>query len=114
MADDGTKWHPILACEEYRPGQWVMLDQYRRPYAMIDIIRRGAEVGYRVTTWEQESSARQIIGYFRNLRAAAASGHQRFLSAHTAGMPGRASTTKPYEYARGEGKANTPRRVERD
>lgn len=53
MVDDRPKWHPILACEEYQPGQWVMLDQYRRPYAMIDIIRRGDEVGYRVTTWSR-------------------------------------------------------------
>ena len=77
------KWHPILACEEYQPGRWVMLDQYRHPYAMIDIIRRGDEVGYKVTTWAQESAARELIGYYLKLKTAAEYGHQRFLSSHT-------------------------------
>lgn len=73
-------WHPILAAQEYEPGQWVMLDTLERPYAMIDFIRRGEELGYRVTTWEQVSADREIIGYYRTLRAAASAGHRRYIA----------------------------------
>lgn len=89
------KWHPILACEEYQPGRWVMLDQYRRPYAMIDLVRRGEEIGYRVTTPEQQPSGRELIGHYRNLRAAARYGHLHFLAAHTAARPGHTITGQP-------------------
>lgn len=109
------KWHPILACEEYQPGRWVMTDSLGKPYAFILIIRHGAEVGYRVDSWAQNVEDRQRIGYFTNLRAAASAGHQAFLSAH--GPKASAdliSQGHRYLYSRGEGKANTPMRVERD
>ena len=88
-----------------------MLDQYRRPYAMIDILRRGDEVGYRVTTWEQRSADRRLLGYFTKLRTAAATGHQAFLATHTTGDSRRASVEN---LTRAPGKANTPARTERD
>lgn len=103
----GTEWHPILACEEYEPGRWVMIPQFGQPYAMIMIVRHGAEVGYRVDTWAQQPKDRMLIGYFTRLRAAAAAGHQRFLSGHTSKAP-------PDTLLRASGKANTPSRMERD
>ena len=104
-------WHPILACEEYLPGHWVMLDPYRRPYAMIDIIRRGDEVGYRVTDWAQESANRKVLGYFTNLRAAARHGHTLFIASKT---PHKPHPLSGHDFTRMPGKANTPARTERD
>jgi hypothetical protein len=76
------KWHPILACEEYQPGHWVMIDSLGKPYAFILILRRGDEVGYRVDSWAQEAHNRNLIGYYRKLKVAAEHGHQHFLAQH--------------------------------
>ncbi|MBN9238363.1 MAG: hypothetical protein BGO97_01665 [Micrococcales bacterium 70-64] len=100
MAD----WHPVLACEEYKPGHWVMIPGRGQPYAMIMIVRHGAEVGYRVDTWAQQPKDRVLIGYYTRLAAAAAAGHERFT---------KAQAVKP-DYGRAPGKANTPARMERD
>ena len=111
VAEKRPEWHPLLACEEYQPGRWVMLDQYRQPYAMVDILRRGDEVGYRVTNWAQRSTDRKVLGYFTNLRAAAAKGHREFLAGHT---KRNAHPLSGHDFTRVVGKANTPARTERD
>jgi len=85
-------WHPILVCQEYKVGHWVMLAQYGEPYAMIHIVRRGGEVGYRVDSWAQKPADAETIGYFTNLRAAARAGHQHFLASHTKLRPGHSIT----------------------
>lgn len=69
-----------MAANEYEPGRWVMLDFYDQPYALVVFVRRGDEVGYRADTWTQVSAERELIGYFRSLRAATAASHQRYLS----------------------------------
>ncbi len=111
MVGERAQWHPIMACEEYEPGRWVMIPQYGQPYAMIMIVRHGAEVGYRVDTWAQQPKDRMLIGYFTRLRAAAAAGHQRFVQGHTK------PNSRPlsgHDFSRVPGKANTPSRTERD
>lgn len=61
MSERGRQdWHSLLTVDEYEPGKWVMLDTLERPYAMIDFVRRGDELGYRVTTWVQEASQREF------------------------------------------------------
>lgn len=80
MAEQRSTWHPILAAEEYEPAHWVMLDTYRQPYGMIRLVRRGDEVGYRAETWAQVAADRQLIGYYRTLRAAARMVHMHFIS----------------------------------
>ena len=104
MADDRRQWHPVLACEEYKPGQWVMIPQEGQPYAMIMLVRHGDEVGYRVDTWAQQPRDRTLIGYYTKLRAAAAAGHERFTRGKgvTDGL------------LKATGRANTPARTERD
>lgn len=109
LPDDRPKWHPLLACEEYQPGRWVMLDQYRQPYALIDILRFQGDVRYRVTTWEQESTARRLLGYFTTLREAASNGHQTWIMSLSPSAMG-----VPDKHLRGRGLANTPARTERD
>jgi len=91
-------WHPILAAEEYQVGHWVMLTQYSKPYAMIDLVRRGDEVGYKVTDWQQDSADRKTLGYFKTLRAAAAMGHAEFIRGHT---PHNQQPLAGHDYTRG-------------
>ena len=107
MTAQRPPWHPVMACDEYEPGRWVMIPQHGQPYAMIMIVRHGSEVGYRVDTWAQRPADRSLIGYFRTLRAAAAAGHELFLRGHTAKTP-------PDTLTRAPRKANTPARTERD
>lgn len=72
-------WHPIMAAREFEAGRWMMVDQVERPYGLIEIIRRGDEVGYRLTSAEKLPSDRQVLGYFRTLRASAAAAHRHYI-----------------------------------
>jgi hypothetical protein len=78
-------WHPVLAAVEVEPTVWIMTAQYGRRYAIIRVLEIGGERGYRVTTWDDEPRNRQLIGYYRTLRAAAKAGHARFLREHRPG-----------------------------
>lgn len=78
-------WHPILDAVEYQPGRWVTYDARNRPFALIDIIRRGGEVGYRANQWAQDAAQQNTIGYFTNLRAATAAAHQHYIRTRSAG-----------------------------
>jgi hypothetical protein len=109
-------WHPIMQAHEYEPGRWVMLDSYQKPYGLVEFVRRGGELGYRARRWAQESKDQTVIGYYRNLRAAASATVTEKQSRLTVdvreasgwGMPPRpASEVSP-------GKANTPTRTERN
>lgn len=75
-------WHPVLAAVELEPGLWEMRDEDGVPYGVIRLLRIRGEAGYRAVTWAQESSARELIGYFRTLRASAEAVHRRFLRSH--------------------------------
>lgn len=74
------KWHPILQAREYEPGKWVMHDTMNRPYALIDFVRRGDQLGYRVDAWKQIPGERNTIGYFRSLHGAAARAHTAWVN----------------------------------
>ncbi|QEE62234.1 hypothetical protein FVA74_12100 [Salinibacterium sp. dk2585] len=77
-------WHPILSAVEQRPGEWWMLDQYERRYAIVRMLEVNGERGYRAVTGEPEG--RQLIGYYRTLRGACYAAHLHFVRAH--GQPG--------------------------
>ncbi len=83
MAD----WHPIMAAVEVEPAVWVMFAQYQRPYGVIRLVKRGNEIGYRADTWAEQLERREVVGYFRTLRAAAMAIHQRYLSAMVTRVP---------------------------
>jgi len=80
-------WHPILAAVESEPGTWFMVDEGRnRCYGVIRLLRIRGEAGYRAVTWAERSEDRELIGYYRSLRAASSAAHNRLLS--TYGNPG--------------------------
>lgn len=81
-----ASWHPILSAEEQSPGEWWMTAQYDRHYAIVRLIRVGGELGYRATTWAERSEDRELIGYFRTLRAATFWAHRHWL--RTLARPG--------------------------
>ena len=70
-----SNWHPILSAKEYEPARWVMFDAYEKPYALIDLVKRGEEIGYRATTWNAEKTEGVVIGYYRSLAGACSSVH---------------------------------------
>ena len=59
-----------------------MMAQYGRCYGVIRLLEVGGERGYRAVTWAEQSRDRELIGYFRTLRAAAAAAHTRYLETH--------------------------------
>ncbi|WP_167139659.1 hypothetical protein [Diaminobutyricimonas sp. TR449] len=75
-------WHPILATVETTPGNWQMVSDSRGPYAVIRLIRISGEAGYRVETWAPAPEGRQLIGYYRTLRAACEAAHRAFIASH--------------------------------
>jgi hypothetical protein len=79
-------WHPILAAVEQHPGEWWMTTQYGDAYAVVRLIRRGGETGYRSDTWAPSTTDREFIGYFRTLRAATYWAHRHWL--RTLATPG--------------------------
>jgi nicotinamidase-related amidase len=79
-------WHPILNAVESRVGTWVMIGPLDEPYAVVETVRRGQELGYRVTTRADGAEA-VVIGYFRTFRAACKAAHSWFTS--TRGPSGR-------------------------
>lgn len=60
-----SDWQPILAAHEQDPGVWFMVDPAGKRYAIVRLIRRGGELGYRAVTWAERSENRQLIGYYR-------------------------------------------------
>ncbi len=59
-------WHPMMDATELEPGIWSMsTGSVAAPYARVQLIRRGPELGYRAERPEGE-----LIGYYRNFRSA--------------------------------------------
>jgi hypothetical protein len=75
-----TGWHPLNAAVEVEPGTWWLIAQYGERYAIIVLLEIGSERGYRVVTGDDDPRQRQLVGYFRTLRAAAERGHHRWLA----------------------------------
>lgn len=62
-------WDPLTSLEETEPGVWLMGKGHQEPYAIIRIIRHG-------DTWRPQVEDRELIGYYRRLRAAAKAAHK--------------------------------------
>jgi hypothetical protein len=95
-----------------------MMAQVERCYGTIQIVRRGADVGYRV-----DGEDGQLLGYYRTLRASTKAAHTTYIAGH--GPRGGANSIDrlpapigiygPSQSSeRKQGTANTPDRTERD
>jgi hypothetical protein len=73
-------WHPVLAAVETAPGECSMPDPLGPPYALVRLVEVHGERCYRVVTYAPQSTARRLIGYYRNLRAATTAANQWFVS----------------------------------
>ena len=60
-----------------------MVDPYDRPYGLLQLVRRGAELGYRADRRMKDDST-HLVGYYRTLRAAASATHRSFVADHAA------------------------------
>ena len=59
-------WHPILDATEIQPGLWSLsVGSIAAPYARVQFIRRGDQLGYRA-----ERADGSLIGHYLNLRSA--------------------------------------------
>jgi len=76
------EWHPLLAAVEGPVGTWTMTAPDGSPYSVIRLLELGGEQGYRAVTWAERSDERQLVGYYRTLRAAAMAAHRRYLASH--------------------------------
>lgn len=76
------EWHPLLAAEEDPVGTWTMRSPDGAPYGVIRLLEIGGERGYRAVTWAERSEDRELVGYYRTLRAAAMAAHRRHLASH--------------------------------
>jgi hypothetical protein len=72
-------WPPILSAVESEPGGWV-LNAQTGPYALVRLLQVGGESGYRVVT---HTEPRELVGYYRTLRAACAAAHTAYLRSHS-------------------------------
>jgi len=76
-------WHPIMNVREHPVGVWSMIGPLDEPYATIALVRRGGEVGYRVTNAEGG-----LVGYFHALMSTARAAHSWFTATRgPTGMP---------------------------
>jgi hypothetical protein len=76
------EWHPLLAAVEGPVGTWTMTTPDGSAYGIIRLLELGGEQGYRAVTWAERSADRQLVGYYRTLRAAAMAAHRRYLASH--------------------------------
>lgn len=61
-----VQWHPLLDATEIQPGLWSLsVGSIAAPYARVQFIRRGDQLGYRA-----ENADGSLIGYYLNLRSA--------------------------------------------
>jgi len=90
------EWHPLLAAVEGPVGTWVMTAPDGARYGIIRQLELGGERGYRAVTWAEASHERQLVGYYRTLRAAAMAAHRRYLASHG-----------PRQYGSGHGSRQT-------
>lgn len=78
-------WHPILSAHEYAAGEWILVDPSAKLYAIVRALELGGERGYRAVTWAEHSEERQLIGYWRSLKATCAGAHRAYLASHGPG-----------------------------
>ena len=59
-------WHPMMDATELEPGLWSLsVGSVPAPYARVQMVRRGGELGYRA-----ERPDGELIGYYLNFRSA--------------------------------------------
>lgn len=75
-------WHPLLAAREVEPGTWWMVAQYGERYGIIIALEIEDERGYRAVTGAEDPGQRELVGYFRTLRAAVEATHRGWLARH--------------------------------
>jgi hypothetical protein len=85
----GLTWHPILATREPSPGVWQMVDDLEHHYALIRLVRRGDELGYRVDRTDAAGSVTGLVGFYTTLMTATYEAHMAFVRSH--GAPDRTS-----------------------
>jgi hypothetical protein len=84
-----SNWHPILAADEIEPGTWLMRGPLDEPYAVVRAVEIRSDRGYRSVTYAPESADRELIGYYRTLRAATKGAHVWWVATRSpAGHPG--------------------------
>lgn len=84
MPDGQRGWHPILSAFEAKPGEWWLKTPSGDPYAIVTILRRGEEVGYRAVSYAERAEDRKHLGYYRRLFAAAEDVDDRYVRATSA------------------------------
>ena len=67
-----------------------MEDGFGHPYTFIRFVKRGGELGYRVSTWGQSSDQQKVLGYHRTLRGAAWRAYELWVNRN---VPGGAPNT---------------------
>jgi hypothetical protein len=77
MAD---KWHPILSTREVEPGVWQLVDNLGVIYAIVTLVKRGDQRGYRSESYAPERADRRLIGYYTRLLPAVKSAHMWFVA----------------------------------
>jgi hypothetical protein len=82
-------WHPLLAAHETSPGVWQMVDDLDHHYALIRLVRRGDELGYRVDRTDADGVVTGVVGRYKTLRTSAWEAHMAFIRSH--GAPNRTS-----------------------
>lgn len=68
-----------MSALEPTPGEWWLRDANQVPYAIVKLLRRGDEIGYRAVTYLERSVDRELVGYYRKLAPAAVAAHERHL-----------------------------------
>jgi len=71
--------HPLLTAFEPTPGEWWLRGPDQEPYAIVKIIRRGDEIGYRAQLYAEREQDRQLVGYYKRLKPAAEAAHDRYV-----------------------------------
>lgn len=92
-----TPWHPAHDARELEPGVWQLAITAGRegrpghaewPFAEIRFLRIGGEQGYRAVVWDDDGP-RQLVGYYRTLRAACAAAYRARDGVRRTRHPGR-------------------------
>jgi hypothetical protein len=74
-----ANWHPILNTRESTPGTWDLHGPVDEVYATITLVRRGDELGYRITV-NPDDAPPFVLGYHRTLMSACRAAHTWFTS----------------------------------
>ena len=80
MPEPARAWHPPLTAFEPKPGEWWLKGPDGNPYAIVALIRRGGELGYRAVLYAERSEDRQLVGYYRRLKPAVEAAHDSYIS----------------------------------